>query len=145
MIEHMFKALKMNSQATLVLQIQLFLAVCIGPDSKDVKSLNKQRKYVYIPGETTEQRRIKRQAIQNGALLAAHLVQIMRQDTRDLLSLFYQCLDEAEVLIHVICLLDFLVTHSVKDISDEQQIELSRVQQFIVEEVYSNSTYRLMK
>jgi hypothetical protein len=63
---------------------------------------------VYIPGETQEHKRIKRRALQSGALLTAHLVQIQRPELREQLQSLYHSLDDGDVLMHLMCLLDFV-------------------------------------
>lgn len=109
LLEFLFESLKLNDTPLCSLYFQLFLAVCLGPDSVSLKSAAaKGRRAVYIPGETQENRRLKRQAIQNGALLAAHQVQLLKPELRGQLQPLYYSLDDGDILLHLMCLIDFM-------------------------------------
>jgi hypothetical protein len=70
---------------------------------------------VYIPGETQEQRRLKRRAIQNGAILIAQIVESYRPELNENLRELFVCLEDSDLLLHFITLINFINSWRVFD------------------------------
>lgn len=65
---------------------------------------------MYIPGETQEQRRLRRKAIQNGGILVVHLLQARNPGLREQLAELFDSLEDADILFHFMVLINFVTT-----------------------------------
>ena len=77
--------------------LKLFLVICAGPEpglpSKG-QTRTKPRRAVYIPGETQEQRRLKRKSIQNGSIVTAHLLQARYPEHAALVTRYLETMED---------------------------------------------------
>lgn len=110
MTRYLLQSLSLNNVDVSTPYLQLFLALCLGPESGIKGFVNRTRRAVYIPGETQEQRRLKRYAIQNGCLLIVHIVTTRRPDLKDQISELLDSLDDADVLLHFMVLINYICT-----------------------------------
>ena len=107
---YLLRSLELQPPDTSQSYVQLLLALCLGADSGVKGFVNRTRRSVYIPGETQEQRRLKRRAISNGALLIAHVVTVRRPEFKEQLSELVETLEDSDVLLHFLVLLNFICT-----------------------------------
>jgi hypothetical protein len=62
-LKYLLAAIDLKVDKIIKTYLQLFLAICLGPESGVKGFVTRTRRAVYIPGETQEQRRLKKKAI----------------------------------------------------------------------------------
>ena len=93
--------------------LNLFLAISLGPDSSSYQSKpgtksRMPKRSVYIPGETQEQRRLKRKSLQNGSILACHMIMERYADYEQQISEFLENMDENDYMQSFLYFVDYV-------------------------------------
>lgn len=120
-VKYLQHSCRLNNELVSSPYSQLFLALCLGPESGSKGFVHRTRRAVYIPGETQEQRRLKRKAVQNGSILIAHLLQERYPDSKEQLSELHESLEDADILYHFMVLLDFITAGLTTQITSPRQ------------------------